>query len=152
MPFLCDSSSSSNVECVSGLGNSLNFPAMKVTHLPTNKQVILPETLDNREESKLLAFKAEVMQITSNYISSHCDSRGNQKMNITADQLRGVNSLKKRCKQEDLVIMETEKSKRLSIMTKPNYIASTEPHIRDDLKVSGTGLVSIERLLNGHTL
>jgi len=73
-------------------------------------------------------------------------------MNITADQLRGVNSLKKRCKQEDLVIMETEKSKRLSIMTKPNYIASTEPHIRDDLKVSGTGLVSIERLLNGHTL
>ena len=112
----------------------------------------MPKTLDNEEETKLLAFKAEVMKITRDYISSNCDSKGNQKLNVTVDQFNGMKSLKRRCKQEDLVVMETDKSKRLSIMTKQNYIESTEPHVKDDQVVSEEELSGIEKLLNGHSL
>ena len=48
--------------------------------------------------------------------------------------------------------METDKSKRLSIMTKENYIASTEPHTVNDPVISDEQLASIERTLNGHAL
>ena len=48
--------------------------------------------------------------------------------------------------------METDKLKRLSIMTMENYVASTEPHTVNDPVITEEELSSIERILNGHTL
>ena len=64
---------------------------------------------------KLLAFKTEIMEITNAYIADNCDSKGNQKLNINENLIEGISNLKKRCKEEDLIGMETDKSKRLSI-------------------------------------
>ena len=60
LPFKCgsDSHSSSFDVVASTQGQSLNFPSMRVTEIPTNKVVLLPETLETQEETKLLAFRA----------------------------------------------------------------------------------------------
>ena len=47
--------------------------------------------------------------------------------------------------------METDKSKRLSLMTKENYVSVTEPHITDDRVISENELKNIENILNAHT-
>ena len=85
------------------------------------------------------------------YTSENCSSEGKQQLNISKNESLGIQSLKKRCKNEDLVIMETDKSKRMSIMTKENYIAVTEQTIFEDQTVSQEELAGIENLLNAHT-
>ena len=130
----------------------LAFPSLKVTQIPTNKEVLLPELLKNDEETKLLAFKSEVLNATECFIKNNCDRQGRQKLNISKVEEEGLKSIRKRIREEDLVVMETDKSKRLSIMTKENYVASTEPHTVNDPVITEEELSSIERILNGHTL
>ena len=48
------------------------------------------------------------------------------------------------------MVMETDKSKRLSLMTKENYIAATEPHLLEDTPITAVELQAIERTLNAH--
>ena len=110
----------------------MNFPSMRVTSLPFNKVVYLPDTLKSREEVKLAAYKTEVMELVKRYIADNCAKDGKQNSNLTEVERVGIQSIKERCKSEDLVVMETDKSKRLSLMTMDNYIAVTESHITED--------------------
>ena len=91
---------------------------MCVSDLPTNREVRLPEPLETSEESKLLSFKVEVLESVKKYIQENCSESGRQEVNISQDELEGIKSLRRRIKDEDLVIMETDKSKKLSIMKK----------------------------------
>ena len=137
-----------------GLSNlcSLRLPSLRVTDLPTNRMVKLPDPMENSEEAKLLAFKMEVLETTKKYIHENCIQNGRQRLNITQEELAGLQSLKRKTKAEDWVIMETDKSKRLSIMTKENYVQATNPHVDNDLLVTAEDLHHIERTLNGHAL
>ena len=119
--------------------------------LPFNKEVRLPDVMDHREEVKLAAYKTEVIELVKKYRQENCNSKGNQQLNITTDESLGMRRLKERCKTEDLVIMETDKSKRLSMMTKENYVAVTEQHIIDDMVITEADLLNIENVLNAHT-
>ena len=132
--------------------NRLDFPSLRVTQVPTNKEVLLPELLKTDEETKLLAFKSEVLNATECFIRNNCDKQGRQKLNLKKEEEEGLRSIRRRVREEDLVVMETDKSKRLSIMTKENYVASTEPHTSNDPVLTEEELSNIERLLNGHTL
>ena len=125
---------------------------MRVSDLPTNREVRLPEPLETSEESKLLSFKVEVLESVKKYIQENCSESGRQEVNISQDELEGIKSLRRRIKDEDLVIMETDKSKKLSIMTKENYVLSTDPHTNDDLTITNEDLRHIEKTLNGHAL
>ena len=131
--------------------NTLRLSSMKVTALPFNKEVRLPEVMESREEVNLAAYKTEVLELVRKYTEENCSSEGKQAINISEEESQGIQSLKRRCKGEDLVIMETDKSKRLSPMTKENYVAVTEPHIVDDRVVSENELKNIENILNAHT-
>ena len=130
----------------------LAFTLSKITQIQTNKEVLLPKLLKNDEETKLLAFKSEVLNTTECFIKNNCDRQGRQKLNVSKVQEEGLKSKRKRTREEDLVVMETDKSRRLSIMTKENYVASTEPHTVNDPVITEEDLSSIERTLNDHTL
>ena len=133
LPFKCEDPDNPHLPSTSV---TLKFSSMRVTDLPTNREVKLPEVIDTSEETKLLAFKTEVMQLTKDYIAQNCDEQGRQQPNIGPSQCRGISRLKSRCAEEDLVIKDTDKSKRLSIMTKENYILSTDPHTANDRTIS----------------
>ena len=60
--------------------------------------------------------------------------------------------MKKKCKDGSLVIRETDKTKKLSVMTRENFIASTDSHIVQDKVISAVDMRAIERTLNAHTL
>ena len=91
---------------------------MKVASLPYNTVVRLPDVMESREEVKLAAFKTEVLELVRKYTEENCSSNGKQELNVSTVQSQGIQNLKNRCKQEDLVIMEMDKNKRLIMMTK----------------------------------
>lgn len=124
---------------------------MGVASLPFNRKVKLPEVMGSGEEVKLAAYKTEVLELVRKYALENCSSEGKQELNISRKEAEGIKTLKKRCDREDLVIMETEKSKRMSIMTKSNYVDVTEPHFLEDRIISDTELSNIENVLNAHT-
>jgi len=123
---------------------------MGVASLPLNKEVRLQDVMDSREEVKLAAYKTEVLELVRKYSSENCSVDGKQASNLTNGEIRGITSLRSRCKNEDLVIMETDKSKRLSMMTKEYYIAVTETHVIED-RVPLRGLLMLTVVkLPGH--
>ena len=71
------------------------------------------------------------MKITSEHIANDQSSS-----NLSNNQRRGLASLRKRCKDGSLVVRETDKTKKLTAMTRDNYIASTEPHTIQDKVIS----------------
>ena len=81
LPFQCpDNSGSDTSSCLSSK-NTLRFPSMRVSDLPTNREVRLPDPMQNDEESKLLSFKMEVLECVKNYISQNCSEGGKQETN-----------------------------------------------------------------------
>ena len=132
--------------------NTVRFSTMKVSDIPTNREVRLPDPLTNEEENKLAGFRTEVMKITERFIEEECSAGGRQRMNLHKLEEEGIESLHKICLEEDLVVMETDKSKRLSIMTMDNYIECSEPLVKNDVSITQEEQSAIERSLNGHTL
>ena len=93
-----------------------------------------------------------MMETTRKYISENCTEDGSQLWDISSQQKAGLISLKRRIREEDLVAMELDKSKRMTLMMKQNYVDSALPLIAEDMVISVEQQHHIERSLNGHTL
>ena len=83
---------------------TLDMTKIKVTDLPTNGEVIIPEDRPPREEMQLQSFISEVLQICRKFRSEHCDRNGNLKdRNLSREVELGLGELKDRKKQGDIV-------------------------------------------------
>ena len=76
--------------------NTMNFINLRLTDLPTNKQIGVPPIASNKVEIQMAAVEAELVQITNDYIDNKCDDKGVPKQtNITkevAEYVQGRNS------------------------------------------------------------
>ena len=69
---------------------------MRVTDLPSNKEIILPDELPEVEEAGLRAFGTEMMEVAKKYVKEHCDQGGNVKeSNLTKTQKAGIEDISK---------------------------------------------------------
>ena len=51
--------------------------------------------------------RVETMALVRNYIEGKCNKKGQQKMNLTASEARGLRSLKTRVKEGEITVLET---------------------------------------------
>ena len=61
-----------------------------------------------------------------------------------------MESLQKRVASGELIITETDKSKRFSILKSDQYYASGQKHVRNDQKVSMEVVSKLQKLVNDH--
>ena len=66
--------------------------------------------------------------------------------------MSGLKSLKKRINNDEFLAVPTDKSSRLSVTTKEEYVASMEPHVANDDIITLEEKKEIEHNLNGHTI
>ena len=86
---------------------TFDMTKIKVTDLPTNGEVIIPEDRPPREEMQLQSFKSEVLHICRRFRSEHCDRNGNLKdRNLSREVELGLGELKDRKKQGDIVFTQ----------------------------------------------
>ena len=71
--------------------------------------------------------------------------------NLSAEQKRGLKSLRKKQKDEQIVIFQTDKSGKMSIDTPENYIEAARPHIEKDTIITEKEYEDIEKLVNAHS-
>ena len=130
----------------------LSLDKMRVTSLPTNKEIILPEERPEREEAGLRAFGTEVVEATRKYIKEKVDRSGYPKeRNLTATQEAGLKEMQFLTKRKH-VVTKTDKSDRLCLLKEEDYVKTGQPHVQGDVVKTRKEMEQNEDVLNCHAL
>ena len=93
---------------------TFDYTKKRSTDLKENSEVKLPQPSDTSTESSINVLKNRIMEVFRSYRAKECDSNGMQKTNMTSSEIKGLDSLKKRIKDGDLVTLKTDKSGNIS--------------------------------------
>ena len=131
---------------------TVNLLKMRVTQLPTNKRVIVPEQQGPELEEHLQHLKARLQQATKSYMAAECDDRGNLKQKVLNETERvGMKEALKLTKEGRLVIFPTDKSGRFSLDSYENYVECMKEHVENDEAITEKEKEKMVRQLNGHS-
>ena len=122
----------------------------RVTDLPECSRVTLPRPLPARHEAFIEIRRDVHTRIFEDYKQEFCNKDGEQKTNLTPQESASLKKLQKRMKEEDLVIMKTDKSSKLSITNLEEYIRMGQEHTHKDIIIDRAEIMRIEAFLNGH--
>ena len=71
---------------------------------------------------------------------------------MTRSELAGLKSLKKRVQNNELVITETDKSRRFCVMKYDQYFNAGHKHTKNDMIVTDEQVKSLQKVVNEHTV
>ena len=94
---------------------------LKATDLEINTRVTIPKGLPESHEAWLEVRRTKYEQVCNKYIGENCKDNGEQKPNLTKDEMKCLISLKKRIKEGSVVVMCTDKSNKYAITELENY-------------------------------
>ena len=130
---------------------TLDMRKRKATDLPQNSKVFLPPPLNPILESGLSVRKQEMMDTFSNFVKDNCDDRGKQlKSSLTQEQKRGLADIRKKTKDDGVVILETDKTGKFASVSQEKFLEMGNKHTKDDKVVDQVELEAIQREANGH--
>ena len=86
------------------MDKSYDARKLRVTDLEINTRVTLPKGLPSNHEAWIEVRRAKYAQVCKEYIGKSCSEKGEQKQNITKDELKGLIKLKKRIKEGDVIV------------------------------------------------
>ena len=66
-------------------------------------------------------------------------------------ELEGMKSLQKRVMNDEIIITETDKSKKFSVLTTSQYYQSGRKHTAKDLKISVDQVKVVQKTVNDHS-
>ena len=96
----------------------INFNNLRVTDLPTNRQVGVPPLASNSVEVQMAGIEAELVQATCEYLKTKCDQKGVPKeSNLSPELETGMKQAIEMQKNGNVVVTETDKSSRLCLDT-----------------------------------
>ena len=73
-------------------------------------------------------------------------------MNLTREEMRGLKKLEKRKQDGEIVIINTDKSSKLCVMKREDYLVLGEAHVGKDRVIEREEVIRRERTLNNHSL
>ena len=66
--------------------------------------------------------------------------------------MQGIKSIRKRVKNNEIFITNSDKTSKMVANTKDNYIHRMEAHVENDRIITWEEKESIEKTLNGHSI
>ena len=124
----------------------------RVTDLAECSRVVLPKPLTVIREAQI-EFRREVHdRIYQEYRKEYCNEEGEQESNLDAGEKRGLKSLMKRIKTDDLVIVKTDKSGKMSATDRDTYIKMGMEHVKGDKIVSRARIKEVDKIMNEHCM
>ena len=127
---------------------TMDFQQFRSTNLPFNSRIIAPQQLDMGSETCIQDLKRRLNECTKRYIATNDVKK---ETNLTVEQQRGLKSLEEKKKRKEIVIFETDKSKRFSCDTIDNYKTLGETHVTNDEVVTAKKVKQFEKEVNAHT-
>ena len=125
---------------------TFDFTKFKSTDLPFNSRIILPRALDEESEISMQQLKNKLNRCTQEYTENN-----RIRINLSEEQEMGLKSIIQRSHAQEIIVHETDKTKRFSCDSADNYRQLAEAHINHDEIVTEETKNRFERLINSHT-
>ena len=84
-------------------------------------------------------------------VKTRCDKRGKQEDNLSPQQRLGLDQLQRRIKDQDLVVVLTDKSGKFAICSKEIYRSLGVPYVKGDREIKNKEVTKIQATLKGHS-
>ena len=123
----------------------------RVTDLVECSRVTLPKPLSTVREAQIEVRREVHDRIFQEYRREHCNQQGEQETNLMPEEKRGLESLLKRIKKENLIIMKTDKSGKMSVTTEEKYREMGQVHIGEDKKINREKIRELDKTMNEHS-
>ena len=130
----------------------VNMRKLRVTDLPTCKRITVPESANPAEEAKiqvLIDGLEEVMKKCGKAEAKCLKAGSTQLSTLTAQQLKGKESLQKREKAVELIMTGSDKSGKNIPMSVVLYKSCMDEHIEGDSEHTFEEVAQVEKTLNG---
>ena len=124
----------------------------RATDLKECARVTLPKPLSPDDESRLEVRKRTQKETFEKYRKEHTNTKGEQKPNLTPEEKSGLKSLQKRIKNEEIIIVKTDKSGRFIVTTPEKYVEMGLEHTSKDKEIDWNKVRELERKVIQHTI
>ena len=107
----------------------------RVTDLQECSRIFLPKPLEVTKEAQLEMRRELHTRISEEFRRKKCDEQGNQGRTISREELAGLRKLEKRKDAGEIVVIMTDKSSKLCIMKREDYLKLGEEHVGKDQEI-----------------
>ena len=144
------------------VAKKFDYSKKRTTDLTENTKVFLPKLVGPKWESELEVIRNALISEYKEYKDelhakkkkeigeSYKEEKNQEWDNLTAMEKRGLSKLKKRISKGDIVLVQTEKSGKITIMDKEKYVAMGKKESRGDKIIGRPELLKIEKDINDH--
>ena len=122
----------------------------RVTDLEECSRVVLPKPLSVIRETEIEMRREAHSTVYQEYRREFCNKDGEQKMNLTEEEKKGLKRIQKRIKDGDLIVMKTDKSGKLSVTTREKYLEMGDEHVKGDEEIGRDKLREIDKTMSDH--
>ena len=123
----------------------------RVTDLAECNRITLPQPLPVEEEALIEIRRNLHSKISDKHFEEKTEN-GEQIPNLSAPQKRGLDSLLKRIKAGEIIIMKTDKSGKFVVVDMTDYLRMGHDHTANDKKIDMVEVIEIEKNINGHSM
>ena len=129
----------------------INFNSRRASDYKLNKNISLPKSLKGEAEFECEMRRREFMECFHNYRSLGRNGKGERKIsNITKEEFEGLNSLKKRMENKEILITQTDKSGRFALLSHQQYLESGLKHTCKDQQIGWREVAYLQGQVNSH--
>ena len=132
--------------------NIIDLSNKKVTEMRSNQRVkLIDPDIDDEKEIKRDNLKLEIVNTYGEYIDEHCNKKGEIKSAMSEEKREGLDNVKSKIEANELKIIPTDKTNKVSVMLPKTYLEGMKEHHEDDEEISKKELNKTERKLSDHS-
>ena len=132
--------------------NKISHSKRYCTDLPTNRRITPPAPLPVAQSVIINNLKDKLKAVGAAYLKDSCDKDGYPlRQNLPPETRAGIKTLQKRVKEGEIAVMPTDKSGRLSVNWKENYLELMNTHVQGDSVITMEEQSKLERECNDHS-
>ena len=123
----------------------------RVTDLKENSRVILPKPLPPVHEANIEMRRNIYKKLFKDFKETNCNRKGEQKPNMTENEIAGLRTRRKRISEGEIVVLKTDKSGKFCITDRETYLELGKVHTSGDREINRGEIKEREKILNAHT-
>ena len=128
-----------------------NYGRKRATDLKENSRVTLPKPVSAANEAGIEVRRKPYKNVVTRYGEEECNNKIEQKPNLSREETNGLKSLQRRIKNEEIVIIRTDKSSKLAAVNLETYVETGKKHTSKDKVITMAEVHEREKVVNGHT-
>ena len=131
----------------------IDLTKVRATELPSNKDIFTPGPASLKEEICIQQRMISYMETVSNYKWKYCDVKGNCKEgnNLTEQVQAGLDEIKDGVKNKGWMVYNSDKSGKIVLDTKENFIECMKEHFESDKIVTPEEVRAAEIKMNHYS-